>query len=185
MAMFIRTTRLSLRPPFAEDACEVFAAIADQSAVRMMARAPWPYLPHHAQAFCTPAADPLALRFVIALPGKRGAPIIGGIGIDAADGPPELSFWIAPAHSGQGYASEAVAAVLDAAAVHGHGAIEAGHFLDNPASGAVLARAGFAETGEVRPVHSLGRGGELVLARRYSADVSERKWARMAAQVAA
>lgn len=49
--------------------------------------------------------------------------------------------------------------------------VEAGHYLDNPASGAVLRKAGFVETGEVRPTHALGRGGQLVLARRYSVDL--------------
>ena len=38
------------------------------------------------------------------------------------------------------------------------GQLEAGHFADNPASGRVLSKAGFAYTGEVKSMFSLGRG---------------------------
>ena len=37
--------------------------------------------------------------------------------------------------------------------------------------GAVLEKCGFSETSEVRPTHALGRGGQLVLARRYAVDL--------------
>ena len=172
--MMIRTQRLLLRPAFPEDAREMFAAINEQGLVRMLARAPWPYLPEHAEAHCAAPLDPLALRFVIVLPGERGAPIVGMIGIEDSVEELELDCWIAQGWRRRGFASEAVAAVLDAAAMLGHRAVNASHWLDNPASGKVLAACGFAETGEVRPAHCLGRGGELVLARRYACDLRER-----------
>ena len=178
--MMIRTSRLLLRPAFPEDAREMFAAINEQSLVRMLARAPWPYLPEYAEAHCATPLDPLALRFVIALPTERGSPIVGMVGIDERE---ELSlgYWIAQGWRRRGFASEAVSAVLDAAIMLGHLQVSASHWLDNPASGKVLAACGFAETGEVRPAHCLGRGGELVLARRYSCDLRERAWMRVAA----
>jgi len=180
--MMIRTRRLLLRPTFPEDARELHAAMNEQALVRMLARAPWPYLPEHAAAFCAQPLDPLAMRFVIALPGERGAPIIGMVGIDERVGEAlSLGYWIAQGRRRQGFASEAVHAALDAAAMLGHRRVTASHWLDNPASGKVLAACGFAETGEVRPAHCLGRGGELVLARRYACDVSVRAGMRVAA----
>ena len=180
--MMIRTSRLLLRPAFPEDSREMFAAINDQSLVRMLARAPWPYLPEYAEAHCAAPLDPLALRFVIALPTERGAPIVGMIGIDEREGGElSLGYWIARDWRRRGFATEAVSAVLDAAVMLGHTQVGASHWLDNPASGKVLAACGFAETGEVRPANCLGRGGELVLARRYSCDLRERAWMRVAA----
>lgn len=180
--MMIRTPRLLLRPAFPEDAREMFAAINDAGTVRMLANAPWPYLPEHARAFCNVPHDPLAMRFVIALPSERGAPIVGMVGInEREDEELSLGYWIARDSRGRGFAAEAASAALDAAAMLGHRRVTAGHWLDNPASGAVLERIGFAETGEVRPAHCLGRGGELVLARRYACDLRERAWMRVAA----
>jgi RimJ/RimL family protein N-acetyltransferase len=172
--MFIRTERLFLRPVFAEDWRAVLAGItgpadgaaAGDETVRMLASAPWPYGEAEARAFCALADDPRWPRFAITLPAEAGA-LAGMIGLeDGADGP-ELGYWIARGQQRRGIAPEAVGAVLEVAAMLGHACVHAGHFLDNPASGKVLARAGFVETGEVRPMASAGRGGALVLARRF------------------
>jgi RimJ/RimL family protein N-acetyltransferase len=169
--MFIRTQRLFLRPPFPEDWREIYRGINDAGVVRMLARAPWPYRPEDAQAFCNAARDPLDLLFAITLPGVEGAPIIGAIGLDCSEAVPDVGYWIARGHRGKGYASEALPAVLEIARTLGVQRVSAGHYLDNPASGAVLKKAGFVETGEVRPTNALGRGGQLVLARRYALEL--------------
>ena len=41
--MFARTTRLLLRPGWAEDAPALKGAIADEAIVRNLSTAPWPY----------------------------------------------------------------------------------------------------------------------------------------------
>jgi len=169
--MFHRTQRLFLRPPFPEDWREVYRGINDAGVVRMLARAPWPYMPEDAQDYCSAQRDPMDLRLAIALPGHDGAPLIGQIGLDCGANVPEVGYWIARGYRGQGYATEALQGVLQMARALGVRRVEAGHYLDNPASGAVLRKAGFAETGEVRPTHALGRGGQLVLARRYAVDL--------------
>ncbi|MXO71299.1 GNAT family N-acetyltransferase [Alteraurantiacibacter buctensis] len=169
--MFHRTQRLFLRPPFPEDWREVYRGINDAGVVRMLARAPWPYMPEDAQDYCSAARDPQDLRLAIALPGHDGAPLIGQIGLDCGAEVPEVGYWIARGYRGQGYATEALHGVLQMARALGVRRVEAGHYLDNPASGAVLRKAGFVETGEVRPTHALGRGGQLVLARRYAIDL--------------
>jgi RimJ/RimL family protein N-acetyltransferase len=147
------------------------SGINDAGVVRMLARAPWPYQPEDAQAFCNMARDPLDLTFVVTLPGVDGAPVIGVIGLDCTGDQPEVGYWIARGHRGQGYATEALRSVLHIARMRGVGRVHEGHYLDNTASGGVLRNAGFSETGEVRPTYALGRGGQLVLARRYVLDL--------------
>lgn len=169
--MFYRTQRLFLRPPFPEDWREIYRGINDAGVVRMLARAPWPYAESDAQAFCSASRDPLDLVFAIALPGVEGAPLIGTIGLDCSQEVPDVGYWIARGHRGKGYATEALKGVLEIAGALGVRRLAAGHYVDNPASGAVLKKAGFVETGEIRPTHALGRGGQLVLSRRYSLDL--------------
>jgi RimJ/RimL family protein N-acetyltransferase len=45
--------------------------------------------------------------------------------------------------------------------VLGHRRLVAGHFIDNPASGAVLRKIGFAPTGHLRQRFSLSRGEDV------------------------
>jgi len=169
--MFIRTPNLFLRPVFAEDWRALYCGIADRRVVSMLASAPWPYRPEHARDFCRRPLPRGAMRFAITLPQVQNCPLAGMIGLDAPGGKSaghELGYWVARQWQGRGIASEAVAGVLEIARAIGIERVEAGHFVDNPASGRVLRRAGFAETGEVRPTPSAGRGGKSVLARRYA-----------------
>jgi len=168
--MFNRSERLFLRPAFPEDSREIYNGICDAGVVSMLMRAPWPYHPADAEQFCATPADPLAPRFLVTLPGAKGAPVIGTVGFKPEDDGLELGYWIARAHWGQGYATEAGRAALEVAQALGHKRVLAGHFVDNPASGRVLRKLGFRETGEVRPTFCRARGGELVLARRYALD---------------
>lgn len=172
--MFIRSERLMLRPIFPEDWREIFHGIADESIVRMLARAPWPYTADHARTYCSRRRDPGEMQFVITLPGDTGAPVIGAIGLEAeqAGKPLQLGYWIARAWQGQGYITEAVAAVLQTARALGVQRAEAGHFEDNPASGRVLMKCGFVPTGDSVPAACAGRGGELVGVRRYVAKLA-------------
>ena len=49
--------------------------------------------------------------------------------------------------------------VVEIARLLGHMRLSASHFVDNPASGRVLRKAGFQPTGHVAKRHSCGRGG--------------------------
>ena len=63
---------------------------------------------------------------------------------------------------GRGYATEALQGALSWARSRWRKrALVAGHFVDNPASGRVLEKAGFLYTGEVRPGLSRARGGPV------------------------
>ena len=163
--MFHRSERLLLRPPWPEDWCAVRAGIADEGIVRNLATAPWPYSDADAQEWCAQPQDPYAPRFLVTL--ADSGEVIGCIGIGplpaqdgGGDGTMELGYWIARPHWGRGYASEAARAVVEIARAIGHPRIVASHFLDNPASGRVLRKAGFMPTGKVGRHHSLARGYE-------------------------
>jgi RimJ/RimL family protein N-acetyltransferase len=172
--MFARTERLLLRPGWSEDAPALFEAIADERIVRNLAQAPWPYRLADAEAFlgrerspCTPAAL-IFLR-------TRGAPrLIGGTGFGRMpEGEIEFGYWIARPYWGLGFATEAGRAMI----AHARDAlrlprIHAGHFLDNPQSGRVLAKLGFRPTGAIAHRFSAGRNEE-VACRLFELDLSE------------
>lgn len=166
--MFMRSERLFLRPIFPEDWRGVYGGIAVESVVRNLARAPWPYAQTDAQQFCERARLGEGHRFAITVPQEKDAPLIGLIGIDpTSDGGVEIGYWIGEEWQGRGFATEAgraVLAITDALNIEN---VEAGHFLDNPASGRVLRKLGFVETGEIRPTQCAGRGGTRVPAQRY------------------
>jgi RimJ/RimL family protein N-acetyltransferase len=156
--MFIRSERLFLRPGWPEDWEELLAVINDEEVVRNLARAPWPYTMHDAMEFAAREQEKLLPHFFITLPTAQGAKLIGSIGLARDQEHVELGYWIARDWWGQGFATEAVRAVLRLATALGHRRLIAGHFADNPASGRVLAKAGFKPTGERGIRFSQGRG---------------------------
>lgn len=159
--MFARTPRLTLRPPWPEDAPALARAIGHESVVTMLARAPWPYALGDAESFLSQpraATDPACLI----LGRERPYPdVIGAISITRRDEGHELGYWLTPSAWGRGYATEAGQAMLGMAR-HALGLkrLRSSHFLDNPASGKVLTKLGFRRTGETL-LHSVARGGEV------------------------
>lgn len=162
--MFIRSERLFLRPAWPEDRDELHARIGDDAIVRNLATAPWPYTIADAEHFLARAGerDMLLPEFVITLPCASGSPLIGGIGFGKDDAEVEAGYWIARGHWGNGYATEALRALLGLARALGYRRIVASHYYDNPASGRVLRKAGFAPTGDMRQRHCLARGEEVM-----------------------
>ncbi len=159
--MFVRTQRLSLRPGWIEDAPELARAIGHESVVRNLSGVPWPYARGDAERFLARMSEPDDPFFLICLP--HDGQIIGGIGVHAADATgDEFGYWLTPAAWGRGYATEAGRGVI-AAARHAMGRkrLQTSHFVDNPASGRVLAKLGFRPTGRTVPRHSIGRGEEV------------------------
>jgi RimJ/RimL family protein N-acetyltransferase len=160
--MFIRSERLFLRPAWAEDWADVLAAIDDAAVVRNLARAPWPYRADDAKWFVSRPQVPRHPDFLVTLPGADGGRVIGCAGMALGEnGVAEIGYWITRSHWGRGYATEAARAVLSVARALGHDRIEAGHFLDNPASGKVLRKLGFTATGEHRLRRSEGRNATV------------------------
>ncbi|MBL0769113.1 GNAT family N-acetyltransferase [Sphingopyxis sp. XHP0097] len=163
--MFARTERLLLRPGWVEDAPALARAIGDEAVVRNLATAPWPYGETEAQAFLGQPLDPVHPRFLI-FARTVGAPrLVGGCGISPdPDGTPEMGYWIARPYWGLGFATEAGRQLVRIARAMGMPKLTAGHFLDNPASGAVLRKLGFRPTGRIAQRYSLARGGEAACA---------------------
>jgi RimJ/RimL family protein N-acetyltransferase len=172
--MFIRSERLFLRPAFPEDWKEIHAGLCDEGVVRMLATVPWPYRESDAREFAAQGPrDVLLPQCLITLPDMRGAPVIGGIGLDRRADGVELGYWLARHHWGQGFATEAGQALLASARAVGHRRIHAAHALENAASARVLHKLGFRATGEIRIRNSAGRGGAAVATRRYVLDLGE------------
>jgi len=157
--MFIRSERLFLRPGWPEDWSELHGEVADERIVRNLASAPWPYTAEAAREFAALPQAPRHPHFMITLPTGEGSRLIGTIGLTPAeDGSAEVGYWIAERQWNRGYATEAIRAVVRLARTLGHSRLSASHFVDNPASGRVLRKAGFNPTGQVCPRYSLARG---------------------------
>ncbi|HWA01348.1 MAG TPA: GNAT family N-acetyltransferase [Caulobacterales bacterium] len=160
----IDTERLVLRRPAASDATRVACFLADQGVSRMVASVPHPYPPSAAEGWLMLQRARRGLGddhvFAIELP-REG--LIGMVGAHAAGDVFEIGYWIGRPYWGEGFATEALQGfVVEAKRL---GELEAGHFVDNPASGRVLERAGFVYTGEIAARFSLARG-ERVPSRR-------------------
>lgn len=171
--MFHRSERLLLRPVWPEDWQAVYGGIADEGVVRNLARAPWPYSKQDARDFAQRVPAPSEPRFLITT--AQDARVVGCIGLDAHDpeypGAAEIGYWIAREHWGKGYATEAGRAALRIAQALGYPRVFGSHFLDNPASGAVLVKLGFAPTGRLIERHSCGRG-EAAMTAEYVMELS-------------
>jgi [ribosomal protein S5]-alanine N-acetyltransferase len=151
MTTLIETTRLVLRPFAASDARRLSYLAGDYEVAKMCGRVPHPYPVAAAQAWIAkqPAARASGEGHVFAVTLARDG-LIGSCGInpEGEAGVWEIGYWFGQPYWGQGYASEAAAAVLAwARAELGAQVFTSGHFADNPASGRVLQKLGFAHTG--------------------------------------
>lgn len=158
--MFARTERLLLRPGWQEDAPALAQALSEEAVVRNLSRVPWPYNEEAARQFLNQQGEDGLPRFLI-FSRTGGAPrLVGGCGISPSveDGL-ALGYWIARPFWGLGFATEAGRQLLHIARTMRLPRLSAGHFIDNPASGAVLRKLGFRPTGRIAPRHSLARGG--------------------------
>lgn len=156
--MFARTKRLTLRPAWPEDAATLATLLADREVARMLARVPHPYSDADAAAFVAQPRGAHDARFLIVAQDRASPATIGGIGIrDGGDGP-ALGYWLSRDAWGQGYATEAGQAVV-AMARHALPIrrLNAWYFTDNPASGAVLRKLGFRDTGRRTSQRSAAR----------------------------
>lgn len=158
--MFARTQRLTLRPGWPEDAPALASAIAHEDVAFKLARLPWPYTVAHAADWLARPQQGRDITLMILAHEGPCPRLIGGIGIhpDEAHGAHEIGYWLTPDAWGRGYATEAGRAMLDIAR-HAMGLkrLHSGHFIDNPASGRVLAKLGFSPVG-VEMQHCLAMG---------------------------
>jgi len=159
--MFARTDRLLLRPGWAEDAPALAGAIADETIVRNLATAPWPYRLRDAEAFLAQPRDPVLPSLMIFERTAADPRLVGACGLGRRpSGAVEMGYWIARSHWGRGFATEASIALIDIARTLRLTRLEGSHFIDNPASGRVLEKLGFEPIGIIAPRLSCARGTE-------------------------
>ena len=159
--MFARTKRLTLRPGWPEDAAALTAAIAHEAVAFKLARLPWPYLESHAYDWLSRASGRHDLTLLVLAHDGPAPRLIGAVGVHLTDDGTthELGYWLTPDAWGRGYATEAAQAMLGIARyAMGLNRLTSGYFVDNPASGRVLAKLGFRDTGEVIQRHCLALG---------------------------
>ncbi|WP_293880678.1 GNAT family protein [Sphingomonas sp.] len=161
--MFARTERLLLRPGWTEDAPALAAAINREEIAHNLAHVPWPYSVDDAEDFLTRERDSKEASMLIFERTATEPRLIGGIALSDAKLSDHarqtiLGYWIVPSCWGKGFATEAGRAVIDMARETLRiGRLTAQHFVDNPASGAVLRKLGFHQTGDRGPLFSVGR----------------------------
>lgn len=157
----LNTARLTLRRPALADAPRIAEIANDVDVARMTTQMPHPYSLHDAHDWLEgmnvrEASDDLA--FAITLPSSLPIGVIGLHRVNAGHAP-EIGYWIGKPWWGEGFATEALSAVLDWCRNQwGQRWIASGHFADNPASGNVLCKAGFLYTGVVENRFSRARG---------------------------
>jgi RimJ/RimL family protein N-acetyltransferase len=155
----IETRRLTRRAPAPGDESRLAELMADFDIARMTSRVPHPYSLDDASEFVARVQgnDPRTDQNFLIEHEDEG--VIGGLGFfTPQDGPLEVGYWVGKPWWGRGFASEALnGALVWARSDWRKRYLVAGHFSDNPASGAVLCKAGFLYTGEVQTKHSLAR----------------------------
>jgi len=143
----LRTARLILRAPKAEDAKTIAALANDIRIAQNTTRLPYPYVVADAQAW---------LRFVnrreneaTYLVTLANGTVIGACGVEPRDNDsPELGYWLGTHYWGHGYANEAARAVIDHAfSALGYDTLQSGARISNPASRRVLEKCGFQWSG--------------------------------------
>lgn len=142
----LKTERLVLRPPVTADTRAIARLANDRRIAENLRRLPHPYSRADAEAFLdTLARERQETVFLIE---AEGAPC-GMIGLDfSCDEAPEIGYWLGVNHWGQGFATEAVRAVIDHAfEEHAIDELFAGARVTNPASRRVLEKCGFQWTG--------------------------------------
>ncbi len=142
----LETERLALRAPSLEDAPMIARLANDRRIAENTASIPHPYRLADAEDFIAKANGETAVNFVITL---ADGTIAGACGLAMLDAPaPEIGYWLGLPYWGQGYATEAVRAVIDYAFTDlGHEALQAGCRVTNPGSRRVLEKCGFQWTG--------------------------------------
>lgn len=150
--MEIRTERLLLRRPRADDLDAMFAIMSDPRAMRY-----WSTLPHADRDVTRPWLDRMIADnaaggedFVIEFEGG----VVGKVGAGRL---PEFGFILDPGYWGRGFATEASAAFIDFAfATTSITELTADVDPRNAASLRVLAKLGFVETGRAERTFLLG-----------------------------
>ncbi|MGY2046936.1 GNAT family N-acetyltransferase [Methylobacterium sp. JK268] len=149
----IETRRLWLRWPRQADAQAIVRLAGEKAVAEMTAGVPHPMAPPDAEAFVLRArrenAEGRALHMAIT-PRRQPQTLIGMVGIvcHRPGDAPLLGYWLGVPHWGQGLATEAARAMIDAFFAYTEGQeLGSSARVVNPASRRVLEKCGFAAVG--------------------------------------
>ncbi len=149
----IETERLRLRAPRLADAREIQRCCAPIEMAMMMLSVPHPYSVEAAEKFVGDQVEKARMgspdRNFLAFAKTTGLLVAcAGLRAEPAHRHAELGYWVAMDHWGRGYASECAERLVrygfEEMNLH---KIHAGYYTHNPASGRVLAKAGFRAEG--------------------------------------
>ncbi len=136
----LSTARLTLRPPSASDAVWIAREIAHPDVAPKLTSLPHPYTLGDAEVWLDGLGQNNGQYIV-----EAGDPI-GSVTLKADPDHPELGYWLARGHWGQGYMTEAARAVLAAYFSVRPGPVPSGHVVGNVQSANTLRKLGFENT---------------------------------------
>jgi [ribosomal protein S5]-alanine N-acetyltransferase len=149
------TRRLTLRPFTLDDAQRVYRLVQDRKIADTTLAIPYPYEKGMAETWIGKHQEGFdqgkSVHFAITL--TESGELVGAIGmaIEPEHSCSEIGYWIGVPYWGQGYCTEAVAAVLEYGfQVKKLNRIYAVHFKRNPASGRVMQKNGMSYEGCLR-----------------------------------
>lgn len=153
----LETARLLLRPFVAADAADLIRELSNKEVAEGTLNVPHPYPPERAGEFIAeqPSRHASGKGIAWAVTLRADGRLIGGSGVSLtrAHARGELAYWVAKGEWGKGIATEAARAVLayafDVLALH---RVDAHHYVENPASGAVMRGLGMQYEGRLRQV---------------------------------
>lgn len=161
----IDTSRLVLRPPHISDLDDLVAEINNWKVLEPTASLPFPYLPEHGHAFLGKSGRTAHHPYVIAE--RASDRLLGVIGLYfVPDQPVELGYWLGERHWGQGFAPEAVGALIGEAEARGITPIRARLLKSNPGSLRVLEKTGFVMVEETKSMVERHRDKPLLVLER-------------------
>ena len=156
----LTTPRLLLRKFGAEDAARLPQLCGAFEVSGMCMKVPHPYSEDDARYFlehvCTTASS-----LTLAIVRREDDELMGCVSLDAiSEVSASLGYWLGRAFWGQGFATEAARAIV----AHGFSSlglerVHGAHFVENPASGAVMRKLGFLATGDTAIARCMARGG--------------------------
>jgi RimJ/RimL family protein N-acetyltransferase len=149
-AVHIPAARFTLRPLRPSDAGLVTLYASDRRVAEATTSIPHPLPPGTAEAFIARALAAYSDDVVWAMDatGQGGSEVLGLISLkNVSADQSEISYWVATAFWNAGFASEAVAALVEANPLKNR-TIFASVFQDNPGSARVLTNTGFEYLGD-------------------------------------
>ena len=148
----LQTTRLILRPFELSDAADLQRLVGDREVVDTLLNVPHPYEDGMAEEWIATHGpdfeEDKGVTFAVTL--REGGSLIGvtGLKIERPHERAMLGYWIAKAHWGQDYCTEAGRAVLEYIFTGlGLNRVHADHLTRNPASGRVMQKLGMTREG--------------------------------------